>query len=240
MSKLSSRNQMIIALAVGVVTLLAVFGGLFWIDSRNDREVSSSAERPAAEIPPPVSEERVTLAVIGDSYSVPVQLADHWPTKLAYQHRWYLRNVAKGGVGYVQENVAKGKYSFLRQLDDIIPVKPAVLIVAGGRNDVSHPYEVGPAAREMFAKIKAELPDAKVLIVGPMVGADVPTPTAWNVNEEIRTAALEAGLPFVDGMAWLTNPDVLKEDRAHPNSAGNVILAEKIGAALEPLLPPAN
>ena len=221
-----------------VFTVVAVIVGFAYEQSRDSRATASVSQpdssAPALNAP---TDDFDTVAILGDSYSIPNTTGDHWPALLAFDRRWYLADFASGGTGYVQGNEEKGKLPFGAKIDQVVAVNPEVVIIAGGRNDVSYPLEVRDATRELYAQLRDRLPHAKVVVIGPIMDNRPPSETAVNVNDRIRSAAEQYKLPFIDALAenWLSDPTLLKEDGMHPTPAGQRLMFEKISEHLHSL-----
>lgn len=140
-----------------------------------------------------------------------------------------------------------------------------VVVVFGGTNDYGHgdaPFG-SPLDRtadtfcgacwELYAALKAKFPEAVILIVTPIHRtndgsprgdgrAQAPRPALREYVRVIREMASQHGLPVLNlfdaGVLDPNDPGVRAcyvPDGLHPNDAGHVILAEKIGAYLEAL-----
>ncbi|WP_368681060.1 SGNH/GDSL hydrolase family protein [Rhodococcus opacus] len=219
-----------------VIAVVVVAAGVVYDMTRTSPNTSTSAEQ--ASLPnlnPPASSPK--FAVIGDSYSIPNTNGDHWPALLAFDRRWFLSDFAIGGTGYVQGNAEKNKLPFGSQIDKVAEVNPELVLVVGGRNDVSHSLEVRDATRDLFAQLRDRLPGAKVVVVGPIMDSKPPSPTAVMVNDRIRAAAEQYRLPFIDALSgnWLSDPALLREDGMHPNPDGHRVLFERINEQLHAL-----
>lgn len=218
------------------VATLLVAAGVSYDTYRTSSTATSDAERTSLpNLNPPSDFPK--FAVIGDSYSLPNTDQDHWPALLAFDRRWFLNDFAVGGTGYVQGNAEKDKLPFAAQVDKVVEVDPELVLVVGGRNDVSHPLQVRDASRNLFAQLRDRVPNAKVVVVGPIVDNRPPSPTALMVNDRIRAAAEQYRLPFIDAMTpnWLSDPALLREDGMHPNPDGHRVLFERINEKLHTL-----
>jgi len=232
------NKRTVVVIGAMVFTVVAVIVGFAYEQSRDGRATASVSQpdnsAPVLNAP---ADDFDTVAILGDSYSIPNTTGDHWPALLAFDRRWYLADFASGGTGYVQGNAEKGKLPFGAKIDQVVAVNPEVVIIAGGRNDVSYPLEVRDATRELYAQLRDRLPDAKVVVIGPIMDNRPPSETAVNVNDRIRSAAEQYKLPFIDALTenWLSDPTLLKEDGMHPTPAGQRLMFDKISEHLHSL-----
>ncbi|EHK86368.1 G-D-S-L family lipolytic protein [Rhodococcus pyridinivorans AK37] len=231
---LSGSQQNIAVLVLVVVTAMAAVVGVIYSQSRNQQAQAAARSAPTMTIETEPEPYYPRLVVVGDSYSIPNQTSSEWPRKLATERGWRLTNMAVGGVGYVQQNLDKGKKAFTGNVDAIVALAPDYVIIAGGRNDVSYPRETGPAAAQMFATLKEQLPESRIIVIGMIHDNRAPTPTAVEVNATIRREAEAAGLPFVDALTenWLSDPALLREDGMHPTAEGQAVLRDRINEHL--------
>lgn len=157
--------------------------------------------------------------------------------------------VGVGGTGYLNTGLAGAYVKFRDRLaTDVFPTRPALVIVAGGINDDAFsPSAIRAEADLLFAAIHAGLPVAQIVVVGPWSSSGNP-PAARLLNRDaIKTAALAAGLPFIDPIAdyWVTgtghvgdeqhdgNADTwIGPDGTHPTVIGYARLGALLGTAL--------
>ncbi|WP_186455482.1 SGNH/GDSL hydrolase family protein [Rhodococcus rhodochrous] len=217
-----------------MITAVLAVAGISYSQNRNQQTQTAAQNAPTITVTPEPEPHYPRLVVVGDSYSIPNQTSSEWPRKIATERGWRLTNMAVGGVGYVQQNLDKGKKAFTGNVDSIVAMAPEYVIIAGGRNDVSYPREVGASAAQMFATLKEQLPESQIVVIGMIHDNRTPTPTAVKVNATIRREAEAAGLPFVDALAenWLSNPALLREDGMHPTAEGQAVLRDRINEHL--------
>lgn len=138
-----------------------------------------------------------------------------------------------GGSGYVTPGPLG--VTFGQRLDhDVIRWKPKIVIVAGGINDpVDQPSQVGAAASDVFRRIRAGLPSAKLIVVGPWAPRQPNRLVA--IDNAIREAAAANGAIFVSTLGWITDANrgqYIGADGIHPNRAGHRYLGHRLAAAL--------
>lgn len=175
----------------------------------------------------------VVMAVYGDSYSgdgYGGNMPGGWVNTVG---RWLginWANRATSGAGYVQTNPEAQTFPIAAAGH---PVPDAdVVVIMGSLNDAGQtPAAVHQAAAETYATVRANSPTAAVIVVGPIWPNASPYPSMWAVRDAVRTAAQEAGLPFVDPLqeGWFNGrPDLIRSDGWHPTVQGQEYLATKI------------
>ncbi len=110
-----------------------------------------------------------------------------------------------------------------------------VVIVAGGNNDATasfDPVRFRSAVREVLAQVRANLPEAQMVVLGPYS----PDGTGYDMQRTIeREEAARVGAAFIDGVAlgWMRGRlDLLDGDGFHPNDAGHAHLGARVADAL--------
>lgn len=170
-----------------------------------------------------------SVAVIGDSFTSADRYSKAWPAIIAESRGFPVQNVAIGGKGY-------GNGGFGRSVDSVTG-DPDLIIVAGSRNDVHRPDLVRSAADDVFRRLKANHPQARLVVIGPIWDSTEPAPRIIDANSELAAAAKDAGADYIDALSanWLGDPTLIAADHLHPNNAGAQALAVKIDAALSAL-----
>lgn len=180
----------------------------------------------------------VTVAVIGDSYTACSGMGGcdgaNYTVALNRELGWRFTSNAVGGTGYV--NKQGGKTTFGERVDAVIASDPSIVIVQGGGNDIFFLDELPGEVADTMARLKAGLPEAKILVVGPI--ASVTADGRWSeARDVIREAATTVGVDlFVDpiGDGWFTgeNASLIGVDGVHPTDEGHLYMAKML---LEPL-----
>lgn len=142
---------------------------------------------------------------------------------------------------------------FARDKLDLINLKPDILSILIGVNDVWHEYSrqngVEPEKFEMIYnllldEVQEALPDIKVILMGAFVLPGLPYDyKAFRADVEERAAitkkiAEERGFPFVDLQALFDEADArgvqhLTADGVHPDYAGCELIKNALVAAFE-------
>jgi len=191
-------------------------------------------------------------AFLGDSYTFGVgatKPSDGYAYLVARAEHWTARIVGLPGSGYVRvairdhENIAAG-------LAAVIAARPRVVIVASGHNDaMPHvPYtQTQAAALRDLSALRAALPQATIVVLGPIWLDGHPDRKALYVNHAIHLAQERVpGTLWIDPIAqhWFTGSWVKRtgEDRSminfaagHPNDSGYRHIARLLEADLRQL-----
>lgn len=197
---------------------------------------------PTARSPQPTttaeSAQPVAVAIIGDSFTACSGMGGcneaNYIVDLAAQLGWTFTSHAVGGTGYL--NKEGGKTTFGERVDAVIASKPAVVVVQGGGNDVSFLEGLPAAAIDTLSRLRAGLPEAKIVVVGPV--ATVASDERWTeARDAIQSAATTAGVDlFIDPIAerWFMddNEALIGTDGVHPTDEGHDYIAALL---LEPL-----
>lgn len=167
-----------------------------------------------------------------------------------------------GSTGYVAPG-SGGKVKFGDRVSaDVIAYSPDIWVLAGGINDVSGLYvgSVESEASALMAALKAGLPLAQGVVLGPWWPSGNPSSTAIQVRDAIEAAADANGIPFIDNivaettgsntLGWMTgtgkvgsttgsgNADLYTgSDGTHPTQAGHTYLGYRVASAIAELLP---
>ena len=199
------------------------------------------ADRPRPRSAPQTAADPLTAVFLGDSYTVgdgdPAPDGGYVDT-VARRLRWTARAAAQSGTGYVSDGPQPGRSAYVDRLDEVAAAEPDVVVVQGSTNDVGRPPgAVAQAASELYEQLESRLPDARVVVLGPLSPPGVDPVGVRAVRDELAQAADAADLPFIDPIAeaWLSPPDGLFADPVHPNRAGYRQLAVDLSTALRAL-----
>jgi lysophospholipase L1-like esterase len=188
-----------------------------------------------------------TLAFLGDSLTVgvgaPPERGYAWQT--AERLGWPIALVeGVSGSGFLAPGLGDPMPD---RVPAIVAAQPDVVVVAGGTNDVFWgfpPADVGRAATDLLAELRAGLPDAAVVVLGPLPtsfdAVDAPDPT----REAVRAAAEAAGVDYLDAGALVRAAvtdavqwdGYISEDGLHPNELGYGVLADALAAEIGALV----
>lgn len=144
-------------------------------------------------------------------------------------------NFAADGTGYAKSSGSDGPYS--SRLDAVVAAHPQVVIVSGGRNDVSDdPGTADDAAKALFKDLHQRLPDAKIIVIAPMWGDSGDPPELLAFAAKIKSAVLAVGGSYVVFRDPLYGHPSWMADAADPNDQGYAALASALVSRLGPLL----
>jgi lysophospholipase L1-like esterase len=184
---------------------------------------------PSPEPSPPVA------VFLGDSYTVG-EGGRGYVQDTAARMGWTALPVGESGTGYVDPSTTPGQSPFGQRVAALAGLDADVVVVQGSTNDVDEsPDAVAAAARALYADLARTVPDARLVVLGPLAPPDLPADAVARLRDVLAAAAAAAGLPFVDPVAggWLTPGDGLFADGLHPNDAGYSRMAADLAAALQ-------
>lgn len=143
-------------------------------------------------------------------------------------------------------------YNFLtRYREDVIDLKPKVVVINGGTNDVAENFNFAYNEEHTFGNIMTMVELAKAHKIKVILTSVLPTSQfPWNkgvqgvqlkimrLNSRIKAYAAGQGIPYVDyyskmvsGADCSLNPD-LTTDGVHPNAAGYEVMESLLLPAL--------
>jgi lysophospholipase L1-like esterase len=204
---------------------------------------ATSPGRRANPRPKPAVERAPVVMFLGDSYTAggPGTTADTtYAAETGRMLGWQVIVGGRGGTGFVTPGRVKEPFPelFDRQLGWRPP--PDMLIVSGGHNDRRVPGpEVGAAARDLLARVRASWPGSRLVLMGPMWGTGSPEPSVLSIRDTLQGVAGELRIPFIDPLReqWVTgdrrvgtgNAAVyILKDRVHPTPAGHRYIATRL------------
>ncbi len=177
------------------------------------------------------------LAVfVGDSYSAGVGASEQskrWTSVVSAEEDWEEINLANGGTGYLRtaKEAGCGK-AFCPNYQDVVAAvvrnNPDIVVVAGGQNDVGMDLnDVRSAIESTFRTIRQELPNVKIIAVGP--SAPVAGDDITAIDSEVRKAAAAVKATYIS----LLDPPVLSKsmfltDGAHVGDEGHLAIAARV------------
>ncbi|MGY2080191.1 SGNH/GDSL hydrolase family protein [Modestobacter sp. SYSU DS0657] len=192
---------------------------------------------------PTTVSEATTVAFLGDSYTEGVGSSDGAGYVSSTAHALGIVPIvfAEGGTGYVNPGDDPGESTYGERVAAVVAAKPDVVVVQGGTNDHAAPAErIADAASAVFAGLRAGLPDAVLVVLGPVNPPDLPREAVREVDAALAAAAEASDAVYIDalGEGWLEPADVhFGVGDTHPNDRGYSELADRLVADLEALLP---
>lgn len=231
-------------IAAAVVGSLAVAGiGVFI--ALQPREVVNAAELNSAvassRSTASTSANKKTAVFIGDSYTHGTGSTDdahRWTDLLSDAQGWRQVNLGRGGTGYLTTSSTAGcgrEYcpNYAEMIPAAVAVNPAVVVVAGGQNDlVLNTDEVVAQVAKTYSDLRAALPDAQIVNVGPSVVGSAGA-KAVALDSAVELAAAATGATYIS----LLQPDIITPgmatpDGGHVDNTGHIAIANAIQAAL--------
>lgn len=184
---------------------------------------------------PKPTEERRTMAVVGDSFSL--DKPEYWHRRTAACINLMAKVNSVGGSGFAQPGLNKQPFDFPERVQTVVAAKPDLLIFATAFNDAGYtewqPQVVKKRILETIATYRSHLPETKMVIMGPFWAID-PLPKKITDNRDIlAAAAAETGVTYVDSSQWVReDKDLADNDGQHPTESGHKLIADRLLAEL--------
>jgi lysophospholipase L1-like esterase len=179
-----------------------------------------------------------TALVIGDSQALGASIVDpNWA--------WVARGVQS--VGYLPWVQGAGGTGFTvgRTIDErrvdsypvaypgwIKPTDPQLVVIEGGGNDVgSNDERIAASARDLLEQVRAEFPDAPVVMVGPIGDGEG---RRAEVSDILAEVARSTGTFYVDTSDWWVRFDLARHlvDAKHLSFEGHALATDRFADAL--------
>ncbi|MCU1640706.1 MAG: hypothetical protein JWN03_981 [Nocardia sp.] len=178
------------------------------------------------------------LAVVGASFSAGTGAASPtqaWPQVLATSIGWRAVVSADSGAGYLVGGAhSLGPLNRLLTKLDLPHLKPALVIIQSGHNDVGQPCaRVQAGVVQLIKRIRAESPTSAIAVLTVFPTGDHPSKIVWDTDSAIVSAARSAdpGVyvfdPLVSSWRFPRLPDEL-----HPTPAGHRWIADQLASDL--------
>lgn len=220
---------------LAVVTLGMIFAALS-AQPQSVASVRSTWPTLAPHPDPPVA------VFIGDARSAGVgasETSKRWTTRLSAAEGWQEVNVARAGTGYLTTAglLECGRTfcpNYKGAVLEAIRNKPQIVVVAGGQNDqLQDPVAEQAAIAEVYHDLRAGLPDAQIIAVGPATTDAQPGKNLLAIDDAVRLAATDNGALYVS----LLNPPVIQPgmvpaDKGAPDDAAHAAIEQRVAAAL--------
>jgi len=195
---------------------------------------------------PPVQEPSTSpiVSFIGDSYTQGTGSSSkdvRWSTLVARQLGWDELNLGRGGTGYVTTAARAGCGletcpAYPDMLAQAAGPNVTTVVVSGGYNDfktfASDPASVTEAINKTFDGLRAAMPSAKIVAVGPSSPGTV-TESIVAMDLAVQAAAAKVGAQYISLLEPnVTTKEMLSEDGVHVNDAGHKAIADRVAAVL--------
>jgi lysophospholipase L1-like esterase len=219
--------------------------------------VARAHPRPASIVPdPPVTRPQVelpdvapiaiaragpgsTAVFLGDSFTSGWQgagVGPHgWPQIVGRERGWRVVNLAVPGTGFLNPGWAGQPVGSL--VGSAVARHPAVIVIAAGHNDSRwSPAATERAADLVIARLHRALPDAVLVVVGPIWQDGTPPLRCLALRGHLRRTAASIDAVFVDPIAerWFAGSRhrMIRADGIHPDDAGHRWIASRVLAAI--------
>jgi acyl-CoA thioesterase-1 len=197
---------------------------------------TKGASKRALDVPRPVA------AYLGDSYTTGWSGAGNgkrgWPAIVSASFGWKTVNLAVAGTGFV--NPGWTGQRIRTRVTAALESRPGIVFVAGGHNDRQFGSRAtGKAADAVLLRLRRELPDAVIVVIGPIWANGSPPAAIRGIRTELRRHAAAVGAIFVDPIreGWFAGSAerFILADGIHPSNAGHRRIATRVLAALDEL-----
>jgi len=180
-----------------------------------------------------------TAVFLGDSYTSGWSGAGlgarGWPRIVGAANGWKVVNLAVPGTGFI--NPGWTGQPIGSRVGAAIDRHPGVVVIAGGHNDSRwSTASVAAAADRVIQRLRAALPNARLVIVAPIWPSGSPPSRCLELRDHLRRTAASVGAVFVDPLAenWFggSRHAMILADGIHPSDAGHRYIAQRVLARL--------
>ncbi|PQP25180.1 hypothetical protein C5613_10075 [Rhodococcus opacus] len=216
------------ALVVGV--------GMYYANVQRTPPASANAPYTPGPAPAQVSSK---LAILGDSYTAGAGAAvdEGFGQQVAALLCWDGAYFGQGGTGYTNPGqLEEGESVYLQRVNAVIEARPDVVVVQGSTNDSGGPANTDQA-RKVFSAIRAGLPNAQIVALGPVAPPKEDPAKVAASRDAVRVAAEGERIPFIDPIAvgWMPGSFNFGEDGINLNRFGHKLMAENLFGAIRQL-----
>ncbi len=182
---------------------------------------------------------RPVAAFLGDSYTTGWVGAGlgraGWPSIVARTFGWRSRVRAVAGTGFV--NPGWTSQPMRTQISRVIKLRPGIVFIAGGHNDRRFATSRSIAAADaVFERLRRGLPDAVLVVIGPIWANGNPPASISALRDHLRREARAIGALFIDPLRedWFVGQAhrFIGPDEIHPTNAGHGHIAAMVLADL--------
>ena len=221
---------MTVAVLLAGTAAIALLSGSGVLSRGHCNAISGFAARASGE---------TVVAFYGDSYTRGTGASapdNRWSTIVSAERDWTEVNPSRNGLGFVNN---RGRGADL--VEQVIAARPDIVISTMGLNDnfsmPARSEEIEAAITQDFEKIRAALPEARLIVVEPFWYTAQRPDSVEQIIGWVRAAALTVDADYIPGASyWLDgHPEWFADDGLHPNDAGYAALAERMDAELSTL-----
>lgn len=175
-----------------------------------------------------------TAVFLGDSYTsgwLGVGIgADSWPRIVGANKGWRVVNLAVPGTGF--KNPGWTNQPVLSRVALAIKLRPDVVVIAAGHNDSGWSQSsVATAGWLALHALHVRLPNALIVVVGPMWQDGNPPVWCRQLRDRLRGQTQRIGGVFIDPLAenWFGGDRhaLIGSDGIHPTAAGYRFIARR-------------
>ncbi|ROR90507.1 lysophospholipase L1-like esterase [Nocardioides aurantiacus] len=186
-----------------------------------------------------------SILLLGDSYAAGTGASlpgKSWAGLVSTNTDWTVTNLARGGTGFLKSYQTGGfsacgqeecpDFQTMAERAYRDGVDPDLIVVSGGRNDLSQPVgQEQTAVRSLFLFLEKRFPHARIVATNPLWDASDAPAALSKLGDYIRERV--GGANFLDlGQPLAGRPDRVADDDVHPNDQGHAAIAR----AIRPLL----
>ena len=183
--------------------------------------------------------DRRSIAFLGDDWTAGVGAsspARRFSTLVAHALGLQQHNIGADGTGYAKASDSGGRY--LTRVSAVVRADPDVVVVSGGRNDVSDDVDtLANSISTLFTTLRHRLPGATIIAVAPMWGDSDKPSTLAPVAAAVRSAAQAAGGHYLAVADPIHGHPKDMSDGADPDDAGYAAIAAALTPKIRGLLP---
>lgn len=231
------RRGLYAAGGVGVAVALSVVGFAAVNAGPSTDEPTVTVPLTAPEDEPTTAATAIRAVIVGDSYfGSAAPGGEPVDAQIAAAMNWdYVGDYVLGGTGYIAKGLNDRYKAFPEYAEDIIADRPDVVVIEGGANDFQFGAEaLRAAATEFLQELRQALPDAELVVLGPLLSGSSPEQPLF--AEALESAAKAADATFINPDSWFpgvyystSGPgrEFVSEDRVHPSPAGVELLVRE-------------
>jgi len=181
------------------------------------------------------------VAFYGDSYTLGTGATSsdkRWSTIVSRERNWNEFNPSVNGLGFVNNRVDDVENDLPSK---VIEADPEIVFVTMGLNDNFSYDALSEVIREQITedldRLKAELPDARFIVVEPFWYTDDRPESVDTIIGWVKDAAAVIDADYIPGASrWIEgHPEWMAADGLHPNDAGYAEMAVRMNAELAKL-----
>ena len=242
----SDFGQYLLLIVVAAITIFLVvlaFNRPMSAPSNGTVRTPAAMDTVEASPTPTPTPSPTTVAFLGDSYTAgngTTSVDNRWTSQLSSANGWTEVNAGVADTGYGTAGAAADALPYTDRVADIVAAAPDIVVVSGGRFDYSgssSPAAVSAAIVATFTDLRAGLPEAQIIAIGPLWDASDTPARLSEITAEVQAAVEAAGGTFVDiGQPLEGQTELMVDDDVVPSDDGHTVLFEAIRDALAPVV----